>query len=184
MSRTLCRHWWVVGLRGGLAIAFGTAALALPRLPLTALVALFGVYAVADGVVTVWLSWRGRHRVQEWRQSVEGVIGVAAGVAALLWPDISSPALLLLIALRAILIGAIEVVVAIRLRRSIENELLLVMGGLTSVVFGALLIAFLGEGAPALTWLIGVYAIVAGALLAVLASRLRGLGAGRRGVAE
>lgn len=184
MSRTLCRHWWAVGLRGGLAIAFGTAALAMPGLPLTALVALFGVYALADGVVTVWLSWRGRHRVQEWRQTLEGLIGAAVGVAALLWPDISSPALLALVALRAILIGAIQVVVAIRLRRAIENELLLVIGAVTSVVFGLLLIVLLGEGVPALTWLIGVYAIVAGALLVVLASRLRGLGAGRRRLAD
>jgi uncharacterized membrane protein HdeD (DUF308 family) len=184
VSRTLCRHWWAVGLRGVLAIAFGTVALAMPRPPLTALVALFGVYALADGVVTVWLSRRGRHRVQEWRHSLEGLVGSAAGVAALLWPDITSPALLLLIALRTILAGAMWVAIAIRLRRAIEDELLLITGGVLSICFGAVLIAFLGVGALALAWLIGVYAIVAGTLLVVLAFRLRGLGAGRRRVAD
>lgn len=177
MSRTLQRHWWAVGLRGALAIAFGIALLAFRHMALVALVLLFGVFAIADGALTIWL---GRRRVQSAHQSLEGMVSLAAGAAALLWPGITGLGLLLLIALRAILTGAIEIAVAVRLRRVIGNQFLLVLGGSLSIAFGMLLIAFPGAGALALTWLIGAYTMVVGIALLALAFRLRGLAARRR----
>ena len=104
---------------------------------------------------------------------LNGLAGIAIGVLTLLWPGITALVLLYFIAAWAILTGVFEIAAAIRLRREIEGEWLLALAGITSVIFGILLVALPGPGALALTWLIGAYALVFGILMLVLAFRLR-----------
>jgi uncharacterized membrane protein HdeD (DUF308 family) len=81
--------------------------------------------------------------------------------------------LLYLIAFWAVVTGVFEIVAAIRLRKEIRGEWLLALSGALSVLFGVALIVSPGTGALAVVWLIGVYAIVFGALMIALALRLR-----------
>ena len=164
------------GVAGGVAILFGLAALIWPGLTLTALVLLFGAYTLVDGVfaVVAALARAGRER-RWWVLLLEGPLGIAAGVVTLAWPGITGLVLLLFIAAWAVITGVVEIVAAIRLRREIEGEFLLGLSGVLSVLFGLLLIVRPGAGAVAVAWLIGIYAILFGALLLALAFRLRGL---------
>ena len=82
--------------------------------------------------------------------------------------------LLYLIAFWAILTGVLEIVAAVRLRRVIQNEWALLVGGVLSVVFGLVLVVAPGAGALAVIWIIGAYAVVFGITLLALAWRLRG----------
>jgi uncharacterized membrane protein HdeD (DUF308 family) len=82
--------------------------------------------------------------------------------------------LLYLIAAWAIVTGLLEVAAAIILRRELRGEWLLALGGILSVAFGIFLAVRPGEGAIAVVWVIGLYAIVFGALV-VLGARLRQL---------
>ena len=107
---------------------------------------------------------------------LEGLLGIAAGIVAIVWPDITALALLWVIAAWAVVTGVLEIVAAIRLRRVLDNEWLLIVAGALSVVFGLILIIWPGSGAIGLVWLIGVYAIAFGIVLLGLALRLRGLG--------
>jgi len=147
----LSRTWWLLLLRGLAAIAFGTLTWFRPGISLAALVLLFGVYALADGVLGV-------------------------GVLALLAPGITALALLFYIAIWAIAAGVLEIVAAIRLRKEIEGEWLLLLGGLVSVAFGLILMARPAAGALAVLWLIAGFAVVFGALLVILAFRVRTFG--------
>jgi uncharacterized membrane protein HdeD (DUF308 family) len=56
-STQVSRHyWWLMAIRGLLAVLFGLAALVWPRLTLFVLVILFGAYALVDGVMAVIVS--------------------------------------------------------------------------------------------------------------------------------
>ena len=174
MLDALTQRWWVVALRGVAAVIFGILALAWPAITLGALVLLFGAYALVDGVCALWTAATGGPAASGRRPwlVLEGVAGVAAGIVAFVWPGITALALLAVIAAWAFVTGVLEIVAAVRLRREIEGEWLMVLSGVLSVVFGILLIINPAAGALAVTWLIGAYAIVFGAVLLGLATRL------------
>ena len=176
MLATLARNWWVFVLRGVLAILFGIAAWVWPGLTLTALVYLFGAYALVDGVfaVVAGIASRGENR-RWWGELLVGVAGIVLGILTFVWPGVTALALLYLIAAWALVTGVFEIVAAIQLRAVIENEWLLGLGGLASVLFGVLLIVFPGAGALGLLWLIGAYAVLFGVLVIALGLRLRGM---------
>lgn len=168
---------WSLFLRGLAALIFGILTFIWPRISLTALVFLFGGYALVDGlftVVTAFKAWEGYR--YWWALLLEGTFSVIAGVIAFVWPDITALALLYLIAAWAIVTGVFEIVAAIRLRKIISGEWLLALSGIMSIFFGVLLVAQPEAGALAMLWLIGAYAILFGVLLMVLAYRLRSWG--------
>lgn len=173
---TLSPPWWSFVLRGVLAIIFGVFAFLLPDLTLAALVLLFGAYAIVDGGFAIWAVIVGEvpRGDRWWSLLIEGMLGIVAGLIALLLPAITAIALVYLIAGWAIVTGALEVVAAIRLRREIPGEWLLALSGVLSVVFGAVIAIFPGAGALAVVWLIASYAVVFGIVLIALGMRLRG----------
>src|SRR5215510_16405660 len=111
--RTLSEHWWVLLLRGLLAIAFGIMAFAWPGVTLAVLVLLFGAYALVDGIFEVIAGFRAKW----WGLVFLGILGIAAGVITFMWPHITAIALLWLIAFWAIVVGIMQISAAIRLRR-------------------------------------------------------------------
>jgi len=176
MDRLLAQHWWAVGLRGLAAIIFGILALVWPGLTLIALIALFGAYALIDGLFTIFLAIRGREDHRNWGWLLaEGIVGVLIGVLTFRWPGVTALVLLAFIAAWAVITGIMEIFQAIELRHVIRNEWLLILSGVASVLFGLLLFLFPYNGAVALVWLIGIYAIVFGAMLLGLSWRLRSM---------
>jgi uncharacterized membrane protein HdeD (DUF308 family) len=170
----LARNWWAVALRGALAVLFGLVAFIWPGITLGALVLLFGAYALVDGIFAFVAAFRAADRGRQWWPFVlEGLVGVAAGVIAVVWPGLTAVTLVYLIAAWAVITGLFEIVAAVRLRREIENEWLLVLAGVLSVLFGLAMFLFPGAGALALVWIIGGYAVVFGVLLIALGLQLR-----------
>jgi uncharacterized membrane protein HdeD (DUF308 family) len=165
----------VLALRGVLAVLFGLLALIAPIATLTVLVLFWGAFALVDGIFALISAFRvagGRGRL--WL-ILEGVLGVLAGIVTFLYPGLTALVLLYIIAFWAILIGILRIVTAISLRREIENEWLMILGGILTVIFGILLIALPGVGLLSLTWLIGIWALIFGIALIVLAFRVRNL---------
>ncbi|HEV7990484.1 MAG TPA: HdeD family acid-resistance protein [Gemmatimonadaceae bacterium] len=173
----LSRNWWAVVLRGVAGVLFGIVAFFTPGITLTALVFLFGAYALADGVFAITSAIR-RHGSADhwWVLLIEGIIGVAAGLAAFAWPGITALALLYLIAAWSLVTGVMEVGAAIRLRKVITGEWLLALSGILSIGLGIILVLFPLPGALAVVLWIGAYAIVSGSLLIALGFRLRSWG--------
>jgi uncharacterized membrane protein HdeD (DUF308 family) len=173
----LAKQWRWVALRGVAAIVFGVLAYAGPGATLATLVAFWGAYALVDGAFALigGFSMRENGRPM-WAMIVVGLLGVVAGVTTFMWPAITALTLVSIIGYWAIATGLFQIIAAIRFRRMIQNEWLLVISAVLSIAFGAVLIARPGEGALALVWLIGSYAIAYGALLIGLSLRLRGLG--------
>ena len=174
----VAHNWGWVTLRGVVAVLFGLMAFAWPGLTLATLVLVWGAFALADGVLSLVAAFRGGESGRPfWSLAIVGLLGIAAGVLAWAWPGVTALVLLMFIAAWAIVMGAFQIAAAIRLRKEIEGEWLLVFGGVASVVFGALLMARPGAGALALAWLIAAYAVVFGVALVLLAFRVRSFGA-------
>lgn len=170
------RGWWMVALRGVAAIVFGVLAFVWPGVTIVALALLWGVYALVDGAIALGTAWRVRDEDQPvWPLALLGILGVLAGLAAIFMPGIAAIALVTLVGAWAVVTGALEIVAAVRLRRVIDNEWLLVLAGIASVILGFLLLARPGVGAIVLAWYIAAYAIVFGVLLVALGFRLRAL---------
>nr|WP_263011960.1 HdeD family acid-resistance protein [Pseudomonas aeruginosa] len=174
MWAELGRHWKLVALRGVAALVFGVLTLLSPALALTVLVLFWGAYALVDGVFALVAAFSMRSAGQfNWPLALVGVIGVAAGLVAFFWPQLTAIGLLLIIAGWALAMGIFQIVAAIRLRKSIRNEWWMILSGAISVLFGVLMIANPGAGALAVVWVIGAYAVFFGVLLVMLALRLR-----------
>ncbi len=177
MLRGLTRKWWMLLLNGLCAIVFGLIAFARPGLTLLSLAIIFGIYCLADGITMIMTSFSRGHDGKSWGHLLFlGIISLGAGIAALFWPAMTALGLLLIIALWAIFRGVSEILAAIELRKVIDNEWLLILGGIVSVLFGIIMIARPGVGALSLIWIISAFAIAHGILLVALAFKLHKLG--------
>ena len=165
---------WMLLLRGVIAILFGVLAIALPGLTLVLLVGLFAAYALLSGAVSIAAGWRSRATDSKWWLALLlGIVGIAAAICAIVFPAVTALVLVLLMGANAIFTGALDIAIAMRLRRVLEGTWMLVLSGIVSIAFGALVLFFPGAGALALVWLISVYAIVTGVLLLATGLRTR-----------
>ena len=175
MSETLLRSWWLLGLRGAIAVLFGLAAIAWPAITLLTLAALFTAFALLAGAV--WIFGAVRHRKADqrwWVMLLLGLFSVAAGVVAALHPALTTVALILLIGANALVSGVLDIMVALRVRKYMKGELLLILSGVASIAFGLIVLLFpTGAGALALAWMTGFYALFTGVLLLALALQVR-----------
>ena len=174
LLHALAKCWWLLLLRGIASVVFGVLAFILPGLTLVTLVLLYGAFALVDGVLTLVAAFTGGAKpVPTWWLVVVGLIGIAAGVVTFLWPGITAILLVLFIGAWALVHGIFEIIGAIQLRKEIDNEWTLILGGVLSVLFGAVLLIAPGAGALGLIWAIAAYSIVFGILFIGLALRLR-----------
>lgn len=174
LINALARNWWMVLLRGIVAIVFGVAAIAWPDLTVGVLVALFGAYALVDGIFTIVAAFQAQDS-DRLLHIAEGALGIIIGLIAWVYPGLTALSLLYFIAAWALITGVIEIIAAIRLRRQIDNEWFLILSGAISVIFGLLLIVRPRDSALALVTVIGIFAIVFGVLLIAFSFRLRGM---------
>jgi len=176
MIRLLGKNWWLLLLRGVAALLFGLAALFWPEITLVSLVILFGAFVVVDGIFSLAAAFRERGvHPRWWVVLLEGLIGLTLGGATLAWPEITALVLIYLAASWAVLTGVLEILAALALREELRGEWLLALIGLASVLIGVVLFAQPGAGMVAVSWLIGVYALIFGLLMIALSWKMRSL---------
>ena len=172
MYDVLTGKWWVVALRGVLGILFGIIALVFPGVTILSLTLVFGAYALLDGVfaIVAAIGYGGRDAV--W-YVLEGILGIAVGIATFFYPGITAQALIYLIGFWAIFTGIFEVVAGFEL--PVARDWMLALAGVLSIIFGVLVFFNPGSGALAVVWVIGIYAVVFGLTMLVFGIRLHGL---------
>ena len=164
-------------IRGILSVMIGFIAFAWPGVTIAVLVGIFAVYAILDGTTNLFLGLRtSPERGRSVAQVLQGIVGIAVGVLTALWPGVTALALIWFIGGWAVVTGALEIAAAIRLRKVISGEWILVFSGVLSIVFGLLVLAFPAAGAVGISWILGAYAAAAGFILIALAIRLRTAG--------
>lgn len=174
MHIVIARNWWSLVIRGLVGILFGIITFAWPGITFAALVIVFAAYAAADGIFSLVGAVRAAQAHERWGALVFlGVTGIAAGVATVLWPEITAFVLVSLIGAWAIVTGVFEIAAAVRLRRYIRGEWLLALSGIASLVFGVLIMIAPLAGALVIAFWVGAYALVSGVMLVSLGIKLR-----------
>ncbi len=176
LIETLKRHWWVPVIRGIAAIVFGVIAFVYPGLTIAVLVLLFGAWVLVDGVFRMVGAIGHRASDSDWGFNlIIGILGIIIGFLTFHAPGITALALVIYIAAWALMIGATEIAVAIKLRREIKGEWFLILMGLASIVFAILLLWNPVLGAATLIWIMAWYAVIFGVLAIIFGLRLRSL---------
>jgi len=165
------KNWWVLLVRGIFAVLFGITAFAWPGPTLVALVFLYGAYALVDGATALWAG----AFASAWWLVLSGVLSIAVGIGTFFYPGITAVALFYLIAVWAFARGVLEIVATIGLRKQIKGEWALILGGIFSIIFGVVLVAYPVPGALALVWLIGAYTLSFGVTMIALSFKLHSL---------
>jgi uncharacterized membrane protein HdeD (DUF308 family) len=150
-------------LRALVTIGFGVVLMAWPAISISVLILLFGAFALVDGglIITTALQTRPGDPARA-VALVAGALAVMVGIVTFLWPGLTVLALIVLIALRAVIIGMAELITASWIGRHSTTAWFLAMLGLVSIAFGALLLVYPAAGTLALVWAIGLYAVVVG----------------------
>ena len=173
-AQAIRRNWWMLALRGVLAIIFGLIALFAPRIALLAFVYVFGIYALIDGIMAVYIAIRERGSLSRWAWVLfEGLLGIIAGIVAFAYPGLTALVLLYIVAIWAVVTGIMEIVTAIAIRGFVAREWTLGLAGILSILFGIVLFIFPGAGVLSILWLVGIYGIVFGVLFIVRAFQMR-----------
>ncbi len=192
MNHIFPKFWWILAARGALGILLGTfsilwifdinqqkmdlfgAALFLKQASLVAnLIFLIGGYALVDGIFTFLLGAQNYGEGRRWRSlMVEGILGVGLGIFTLFNPAISAVALLSWIAAWALATGFLEMAQSRDLNEYKDRKGPLFFAGLTSMVFGVLVLTF-RVGGMELIWSLAAYSFLFGLSLLVLGLRLR-----------
>jgi uncharacterized membrane protein HdeD (DUF308 family) len=170
----LAQNWWLFTLRGVLGIIFGLIALIFPGATILSLVIFFSAYMLVDGVFGIISAVRAiRRKEDRWGLLIfEGLLNIAVGIAAFLWPGLTVVAFVWLIAAWAIVSGGLMTAAGFRLNMD-HGRWWMVLGGLLSLAYGVLLIITPLIGAIVLTWWLGSYALVFGVALVVFSFKLR-----------
>lgn len=168
-------YWWLVLLRGILAMLLGGIALLWPGITLTALIYVFGAYALMEGVSTLAFGGRTRNTGQSrgWA-IVSGIASLLVGLVAFFLPGITSIALLSIVASWSIVVGALEVGHAFDFKHAGSNQWgWMLASGCAWIALAVLLVTFPGTGLLRLLGLIGLSSIVVGVMLIVAAVAVR-----------
>lgn len=173
LLQSLAANWWILLVRGLVIIIFGVLTLVWPKLTLLTFILFYGASAAVQGVVEIVAAIRGGTIAPRWWLALMGVIALGAAVVTFMMPGLTALVLLYIIGAWAVARGIFEIVGAIQLRKVIDNEWLLILSGVLSVLFGLFTLMWPGATAISLLWLIGAFAIVIGVLEIGFAFRLR-----------
>jgi uncharacterized membrane protein HdeD (DUF308 family) len=185
-ARFFGRNWWVVLLRGLLAIVLGALVFTRPFWSLRALLLGFALYALIEGASALFAAILGRrHRDDRWLLVLEGIIGIGVGIVTLRTPAVTAVLMVFFIAIWALATGVLRIVEGMRLRREIRGEVWLTLGGVASVLFALIVMMRPLAGAFVMVRMIGAFALILGTTEVMLALKVRRAGdVGRPRISE
>ena len=176
MSVMFRRNWWVLLLRGIAAIVFGVLTWMQPAVSAAALVLVFGIYVLVDGLLGIFTAFKSRGESRHWWVVLLwGAVSALVGVLMLFQPVAAALVITIYVGVWALMTGVMEIVAAIRLRKEIQGEWLLILSGVLAVVLGLLFAANPYAGVAVTTLWIGIGSLLYGLLQVLVAFKLRKL---------
>ena len=171
-------------LLGILAVIVGIIAIAWPGVTILALVILFAVYAFLGAGLQAARAFSSRSAGPVFGHLLLALIGLAAGVVALVWPGPTAYVLVIIVAAWALVGGVAEFFFGFQSGETAGTRALFVLSGLVSVAFGILLFARPGVGAVTLALLFGLYSMIYGFSQITAGVQLRHVGGDVKSLTE
>ena len=180
LQELLSNVWWIVLLRGMFLGFIGLMLLMWPGETVLVLVMFLGAYFFIAGIFTVINAIQGRKVNRDWGWDLFfGIVYILAGVIVFMRPVASAlfteVFLVYMLAFVALFGGIVRIFTGIRLRKEIEGEWALILTGILFIIFSIILMLYPVMSGVALIWTIGIFAIIGGIILTVLAFRLHRL---------
>jgi len=172
MLENLQKHWWLISIRGVLAILFGIAALLSPMILIYSLLTFFSFFVILSGFFIITLAFLGE-TTNKWLRVIEGLFFIATGTLILLNPAFIVSGFMVLVAIWAIVSGIFYIIGAIRLRKIITNEWYMIFNGVISILFGIIIAGNLLTGAAILAMVFGIYAILNGIIFIIFSIKIK-----------
>ena len=168
------KHWWQILIRGLIALIFGILVLAWPGIAIAVFVIIFGAYVFVDGIFTLVaaINYKAGAGSRTWL-FIRGIAGIIVGLVIFFFPVIAAAALVILVAAWALVTGVMELIFAFKANQDTAIRWMFAISGILSLILGLLMVAQPIIGALVIVWVIGIYAVLAGILLIILAFRLR-----------
>ena len=174
MLAVAARQWWVLVLQGILGILFGVLAILFPGIALVTLAYLFAAWAIVSGVSQLVEGYRvAEARGRSWPFAVMGVVSIAAGILAALIPGITVLGLVLLLGSWLVILGALMVYTAWRIRREVTGEWILALAGIAQLIVGVIVLFMPVIGMVLTVALVATWSIIGGITALMLGFRLR-----------
>jgi uncharacterized membrane protein HdeD (DUF308 family) len=162
------RIWWVPVVRGVFLLILGGFMLANPLWSVTALVWIFGIFAIIDGIVAIgeWFTQRKETGAGWWL--LTGIVSLVIGLVAVVFTDGTAKFIFWMIAIWVLLVGILQIIASvIRYRARDAAWLWLLASGLVSFLIGLVLITHPQTSVKVVVVVLGLFAFVAGVLLVV-----------------
>ena len=176
MFRSLKSESTSLILLGVLAIIVGIIAIAWPGVTVLALVILFAVYAFMDAGLQMARSFSSDSAGPVFGHLLLGLVDLAAGVIALVWPAPTALVLVLIVGIWAFIGGIFEIAAAFQSGETAGTRAMFSLSGLVSIAFGVVLFARPGVGAVTLALLFGLFSLIYGVSQIVMGAQLRRTG--------
>jgi uncharacterized membrane protein HdeD (DUF308 family) len=168
--------WRTIMLRGLASLAFGILAFVYPGITLAVVVTIFGIYALADGLLGLWGTFSGGGEGRSMGSLITSLAGIAAGLFCLIWRDQAAVYVVLLIGLWYVAAGLLQLVGSLVLRNDVDNAGMLALGGAVGAALGLLIMFYPKDATTAVLWIIASTAVVVGLILLFFGWKLRGVG--------
>jgi uncharacterized membrane protein HdeD (DUF308 family) len=176
IAATIRHHWWLFLLRGLLSLAFGILVLAWPGAAVVALMAFVAAYALVDGIVSLLMAFRLRATFPRWWMVLlHGVIAVAFGVAAFMYPKLSLFYIVLSVAFWMLIASLAQFALAGVQKALGASWAWAALGGILTLVLAVAAVAYPWVTATGVVFLMAWFALVIGLVMVVVAVRIRRL---------
>lgn len=174
-------NWWILTVRGIVAILFGIACVFWPGLTLVTFVYLFGVYILVSGLVAIFQGVISIGRNKTWILTLLlGVLELGVGVYLLRNPLVSFAILVLLVAFSFIVLGIVEIVNALSDNNSSgTSKTLSSIAGFLAILAGIVMLFQPAASGVAFVWIVGLFALISGPLWIALSLEVKHLAEGK-----
>lgn len=173
-KKMMGRYWWIIMLRGIIAIIFAMLAIFWTGLTLEILVVLFAIFAIGEGIFAIFSAIEASKHHEKWGSFVlEGALGVIAGILIISWPGISVMIFVYLIALWALITGLVEILIGATAEINDTAKSMMVIVGVLSLILGIAMLVYPGITVAIMVWLMGIYALIAGIAMIVFSFQIK-----------